>query len=176
MTRRSRWLLVVMAAMSLARVAGAQESRPSVTLPGFRGMVRLDTVGIATELDAPVERVMSALQEAFVDIGVQPDVDPTKGYVGKFDIKTTRRFAKTQLSQLVDCGVRDKGPNADFYRVHMALLGMVKPGTNGKTTLRIALAAGAQDFAGPLADPVACGSSGKLEERMRAFVQGKLKG
>lgn len=176
MRRRTQWFLVATAAMSLARLAGAQESRPSVLLPGFHGVVRLDTVGVATEFDAPAERVMSALQEAFVDLGVEPDVDMAKGYVGKFDLKATRRFAKTQLSRLLDCGVRDKGPNADFYRVHMALLGMVKPGANGRTNLRIALAAGAQDHSGALADPVACGSSGKLEERMRAFVQGKLKG
>lgn len=176
MTRRTLCLLVATAVMGLAPAAGAQESRPSVSLPGFRGMIRLDTVGVATEFDATAERVMTALQEAFVDVGVQPDVDVAKGYVGKFDLKATRRFAKTQLSSLLDCGVRDKGPNADFYRVHMALLGMVKPATNGKTSLRIALAAGAQDYSGALADPVACGSSGKLEERMRAFVQEKLKG
>lgn len=175
MKRLAQWLLVAGAAMSLARFAGAQDSRPSVMLPGFRGMIRLDTVGVATEFDASAERVMSALREAFVELGVQPDVDLAKGYVGKLDLKATRRFAKERLSSLLDCGVRDKGPNADFYRVHMALAGMVKPGANGKTSLRIAFAAGAQD-SGPLGDPVACGSSGQLEERVRAFVHGRLKG
>jgi hypothetical protein len=162
--------------VSIGSVVSAQESRPSVGLPGFRGLVRLDTVGIAVDYDAPFGRVMSVLQEAFVDIGVQPDVDSAKGHVGKFDIKTQRRFAQMQLSALLDCGARNKGPNADFYRVHMALLGLVKPGANGKTNVRIAVAAGAQDFAGPLADPIACSSTGRLEERMRAFIEGKLKG
>lgn len=169
-------LALAAATVMLAPSAGTQDSRPSVSLPGFRGMIRLDTVGVATEFDASPERMMGALREAFVDIGVEPDVDLAKGYAGKLDITATRRFAKTRLSQLLDCGVRDKGPNADFYRVHMALLGMVKPAANGKATLRIALAAGAQDLTGTLADPVACGSSGYLEERMRGFVKGKLAG
>lgn len=176
MMRRRTWIVMAAVTLGVAPLVAAQQSRPSVSLPGFRGLVRLDTVGTAVDFDDPADRVMSVLQEAFTDIGVQPDVDAAKGYVGKFDIKTQRRFAKVQLSSLVECGSGSKGPNADFYRVHMALLGMVTPGANGKTNLRIAVAAGAQDFAGPLADPIACSSTGKLEERMRTFIAGKLKG
>ena len=173
--RRPRLLLAATAALLAAAPLAAQSgARPTVTLPGYRGLVFLDTVGVVREFTAPAAAVTKALEWAFTELGINVQADEARGLVGNLQIQTQRRFARTPMSQLLDCGFRDRGPNADFYRIHLALMGIVAAKGEKSTSLRIAFAAGAQDFSGPLGDPIACGSTGKLEERILGFVAKQL--
>jgi hypothetical protein len=58
--------------------------------------------------------------------------------------------------------------------VHLALVALLTV-QGEKTQLRVAFAAGAQDFAGPLADPVSCSSTGRLETRVLDAVEQMLR-
>ena len=166
-------MAIVMALV--ARPAQAQSARPSVILPGFVGVAFLDTIGAVRNFRAPPAQVFAALRTVFAESGITVQEDEAKGLIGNLVIKTQRRFTGTRMSVLLDCGIRDKGPNADFYRIHLAVMAMVQGLDNGTTNVRMAFAAGAQDFAGPLADPVSCSSTGKLEDRMLNLVSLYLK-
>lgn len=147
--------------------APAQSPNPTVVLPGFRGVVRMDTVGTPELVRAAPAAVFAALQLAFDSIGVDPAVhDPMQGLVGNLGLKVTRRLAGQPMSRWVDCGTSHTGPTANAYRVHLAILASVTAGPDGNSRVRVAVAAGAQAFSGPLGDPIACESTGALEQRI----------
>jgi hypothetical protein len=154
---------------------GAQQPRAKVILPGFRAPVWMDTTGQSRTLDAPAGTVMDAVAAVFSASELPMEVRDDRALIlGSFQVKTQRRFAGERLSQLLDCGVGTRGPNADAYRVHLALVALLTV-QGEKTQLRVAFAAGAQDFAGPLADPVSCSSTGRLETRVLDAVEQMLR-
>ncbi len=165
-------MLLALALTSAA--AGAQSQRARVVLPGFVGAVTMDTTGLMVRYASPREKTLQVAAEALAELGMEVQRDDALGIVGNTGLKVVRRFAGYQLSQLLDCGARDRGPNADFYRVNMALLALVTAARDDSTELRFAFAAGAQSLGGGLGDPVSCSSSGKLEERLFAFATARL--
>lgn len=154
-------------------VAQAQD-RPRAILPGFRGAVYMDTIGTVRAVAARPLTILAALDTAMRELGVEAQTDAAHHLVGNMLIKTQRRLGKVPLSRYLDCGLRERGPNADFYRVHLAVVGQATPRGADSTDLRLAVAAGAQDFAGPLADPVSCTSTGLLEERLMDLVRTRI--
>lgn len=170
-----RWALRV--ALALAAVSiGAQQPRATAILPGFRSPVWLDTTGQARVLGAPRDRVLAAVDTALQSLGIPLDVRmPSAGLVGTGRLKTQRRLGGERISRWLDCGVGVRGATADVYQVSLALLGMVRQVHADSVELRVALAAGAQDFSGPLGDPISCSSTGALEERVFAAVAARLK-
>lgn len=165
----------VAAFLALPARATAQSPNPTVVLPGFRGVVRMDTVGTPEVVRAAPATVFAALRLAFDSIGVDPVVhDPTQGYVGNLGLKVTRRLAGQPMSRWVDCGTGHTGPTANAYRVHLAVLASVTAEPDGNSRVRVAVAAGAQAFSGPLGDPIACESTGALEQRIFELVRRHL--
>ncbi len=157
---------------TLSAQALAQSPNPTVVLPGFRGVVRMDTVGTPEVVRGAPAAVFAALQLAYDSLGVETAVrDANRGYIGNLGLKLTRRFAGQAMSRWVDCGTGHTGPTANAYRVNMALLANVTPEPGGNTRLRIAVAAGAQAFSGPLGDPIACESTGAIEQRILEIVR-----
>lgn len=167
------FLAVLAAASATAPAsAAAQGVRATVVLPGFRSPVLLDTVGVSHRIAAPRTVVFSALRAAFDSIGVRPtSADSARGLIGNLEIQATRRLAGQALARWVDCGVSHTGPTANAYRVHLAILATLAPDGEDATTMRIAIAAGAQAFSGPLGDPIACETRGALEERIERLVR-----
>lgn len=160
------------ALLASARVH-AQTLNATVMLPGFRGVVRMDTVAQApTVVRGAPAAVFTALRRALDSLGVSAEVaDSAAGLVGNLGLKLTRRFAGKQMSTWVDCGIGHTGPTANAYRVNMAILAGVTPSKDGGSSVRIAVAAGAQAYSGPLGDPIACESTGAIERRMLDLVR-----
>ncbi|MCC6930632.1 MAG: hypothetical protein IT359_16710 [Gemmatimonadaceae bacterium] len=170
-------LLTVTAFASVACLAperaGAQSLNATVVLPGFRGVVRMDTVAQGpTAVRGSPAAVFTALRRALDSLGVEASVaDSAAGLVGNLGLKVTKRFAGKQMSTWVDCGIGHTGPTANAYRVNMAILAGVAPSTDGGSNVRIAVAAGAQAYSGPLGDPIACESTGAIERRVLELVR-----
>jgi hypothetical protein len=158
-----------------AHESGAQNVRATVILPGFKSPVLMDSVGQVTTVAATKGAVFHALRAAFDSIGVQTTVaDSANGVIGNLELKLTRRFAGESLSRWFDCGIGHTGPTANSYRVNVAMLAMVTPNGGTASSLRVAIAAGAQAFSGPLGDPIACETRGALEEKIQRIVVGAV--
>lgn len=169
-----RWVLRVAVAVAAVPI-GAQQPRATAMLPGFRSPVWMDTTGQARVFGAPRDRVLAAVDTALKSLGIPLDVRlPAAGLVGTGKLKTQRRLGGERISRWLDCGVGARGATADVYQISLALLGMVRQVHADSVELRVALAAGAQDFSGPLGDPISCSSTGALEERVFAVVAARL--
>lgn len=171
MTRAAPLLLLFVGA-----TLGAQTPRATAILPGYRSPIWLDTTGQARTFAGPRDRVFAAVDSALGSLGIALDVrDAASGLVGTGRLKTQRRLAGVPMSRWLDCGVGARGSTADVYQVSLALLGMVRTRPADSVEVRVAFAAGAQDFSGPLADPISCSSTGALEERILNAVATRLK-
>jgi hypothetical protein len=150
----------------------AQSTGATVVLPGFRGVVRLDSVGTSESIPGGPGEVFSAVRAAFDSLGIEQALhDSSGGVVGNLELRLTRKMAGRPMSHWVDCGVGHTGPTANLYRVHLAILVWVTPASEGGSKLKTAVAAGAQALGGPLADPIACQSTGALEDVVLAVVR-----
>jgi hypothetical protein len=74
------------------------------------------------------------------------------------------------MSRYISCGSGMTGPNADNYRIYLAVVAFVDSLAPNKTRLGVALAAAAQDLQGSAKLPIACGSTGALEGQIRRAV------
>ena len=165
-------------AVATPRPVVGQSLNATVVLPGFRGVVRMDTISIVpTAVRGAPGPVFAALRRALDSLGVEAAVaDAAAGLIGNLGLKATRRFAGKQMSTWIDCGIGHTGPTANAYRVHLAILAGVAANKDGGSSVRIAIAAGAQSFSGPLGDPIACESTGAIERRLLDLVRASVGG
>lgn len=164
--------LLLVACLILARTGSTQPPRATAILPGFRTPVWMDTTGQAEVLPGTAGEILARVDSVFRALQIPVEVsDLAQGLVGNGRIRTQRRFAGERMSSWLDCGAGSQGVNADVYRISMALLGMVRPVGGDSAELRVAFAAGAQAFSGPLGDPISCSSTGRLEERVLRAVR-----
>lgn len=161
----------------LAQEALCQKPLATVILPGYRSPVRLDTVGTAIEIAADAPALMGAVRDAYRKLSIAPesfDSTAAGGYVGNLTMKVQRRFNELPVSRFIECGTGQSGPIANSYRVHLAVLTWWTPVAPSRSQLTIAVAAGAQALGGALGDPIACQSTGGIEERLTRIIQEQL--
>jgi hypothetical protein len=132
-------------------------------------------VNAKVPIPAPPSRVFDALKTVYADLGVPPAThDPATGRIGNTDFWKSRRFANEPISSFLSCGETFTGSAADNYRIYMSLQSVVRPDGKGASELETAFSASAQNMEGTSSDRIACGSTGKLEERIRKAVLVKL--
>lgn len=166
---------LIAALIASAERSSAQSPSATVVLPGFRGVVRMDTVGTPEVLRGEPAATFAALQLGLDSLGIEPTIrEPALGYLGNLGLKVSRRMAGQPMSRWVDCGVGHTGPTANAYRVHLAILVSVAAEGEANSSVRVSVAAGAQSFSGPLGDPIACESTGALEQRILDIARRRL--
>lgn len=171
-----RHLLLALAFVALAsRVCSAQGQRfrARVSLLGFDGQLALDTIAAPYEVNAAPAAVFRALDEAFKGFTIPVTTrDSASGLIGNPMYRRTRSFANAPASKFLNCGSGMTGPNADQMRLTIAIIAIVDPGkTAGTTTLRVGMAASAEDVIGQSRPPIACGSTGRLEAAIADLVK-----
>jgi hypothetical protein len=120
---------------------------------------------------APPNRVFDATKLVYEELGIPPGLhDPATGRVGNMDFWKQRRLANEPLSSYLNCGESFTGPAANSYRIYISLVSMVRPDGKGGSELETAFHAQAQNMEGSSSDRIACGSTGRLEERIRKTV------
>jgi hypothetical protein len=171
-----RKLLLLIALAGNAAVLPAQYARARVWLPGYQTQLALDTLTPPTALDAPYGKVYTAAIAAFNELKIPLDTrDSIRGLVGNLSLKKTGSLAGEQMSRWMNCGVGMTGPNADNWRIYIAVAALLdRVAETNKTAIRVALAASAQDMQGNAKDPVTCGSSGGIEARILESVQKRI--
>lgn len=167
-----RSVILAAALMLHATALWGQAYRARVRLPTHSQVIALDTLAIRTDLAAPVAEVF-AVTAAVLDAELKIELktrDSTAGMVGNLELIKMRKLGRQPLSRYVSCGVGMTGPNADNYRVYLAVIAFVDPLPEKRTRLGVAVAAGAQDVQGNSKQPIACSSTGALEGHVRRTV------
>lgn len=146
--------------------------RIRVTLPGFPAPIALDTVANVIELNAPMGKVFAAAADAMKHFAVPVEVrDSLNGLIGSTSFAKARSMAGTQLSATFNCGTGITGPNADNYRVNIALMAMMEPLSPERTKLQIAVVGSATDVQGSSKNPVTCATTGTLEGKIEKHIK-----
>ena len=126
-------------------------------------------------LAAPPGRAFEALRTVYTELEIPALVsDPATGRVGNTDFWKSRRLGNEAMSNYLNCGESFTGPAANSYRIYISLVSIVRPDGKGGSELETAFHAQAQNMEGTSADRVPCGSTGRLEERIRKSVLLKL--
>jgi hypothetical protein len=166
---------------SLLAGAAACASSPSGTLssPSER-MVAVDDQNIyrttvlpnsKSPIPAPPARVFEAVKAVYAELEIPPGTyDPTSGRIGNPDFWKQRRLGGQAMSTYLSCGESFTGPAANNYRIYISLNSQVHPDAQGGSQLETAFHAQAQNMEGTSADRIPCGSTGRLEERIRKAV------
>jgi hypothetical protein len=124
---------------------------------------------------APPNKTFDAVKAVYEELGVPPGTnDPATGRFGNTDFWKSRRFANEPISAFLNCGDSFSGPIANNYRIYISLLSIVRPDGKGGSELETAFTASAQNMEGASGDRISCGSTGKLEERIRKGVLLKI--
>lgn len=149
--------------------AGAQGVR--VKLPAWAEPVLLDTMRQEHEVRAAPEVVYRAVLDAYRELGIPGgNTDDTRGIIGSERFEKMRSLAGAPMSMSFSCGESATGPNADAYRLTIAVVTWVKPREAGGTTVAIAVAAAGQDITGVYRNPRACASTGRVETKIVDYV------
>lgn len=162
---------------AIVATAHAQDYRARVTLPGGNRLpIALDTIGTPYEVDAPKARVYDAVALVMKDLKIPLDHDDVAfGTIGNATLQLRAFFAGSQLSRYVECGLGVLGPNANSWKVHMALMTFVDSLGPTRTRVRVALSAGAADPAGATKESTMCGTTGVLEDKISALLAKQLR-
>ncbi|WP_310569999.1 hypothetical protein [Gemmatimonas sp.] len=149
---------------TVGTTASAQLSPVRVRLPGYNQPISLDSAATTAEVvaashDATRAATVAVLEELKVPVTTN---DPA-GLIGNGGMTLLRRLGNERLSKYLNCGVGLSGPQADTWRVTMALMVWIEPAGSSESRVRMALVAGAQDLDAGARRSAGCGSTGALE-------------
>jgi hypothetical protein len=135
------------------------------------------TVAPNAKVPIPVapSRAFAALKAVYEELGVPPGTnDPATGRFGNTTFFKTHKFGNEAISSYLNCGNSITGPAADIYRVYISLISVIRPDGKGASELETAFTGAAQNMEGTSSDRVVCGTTGRLEERIRKGVLQKV--
>jgi hypothetical protein len=181
--RRLRFPLALVATASCASSGsspGTELAQPSerVVAADNHGALRT-TVAPNAKVVIPVapSRVFQAMRAVYEELGIPRTTDDAAtGRVGNTNFWKTRKLGNEPISTYLNCGDSIAGPAADNYRVYISLISVVRPDGMGGSEVETAFSAQAQNLEGTTADRVACGTTGRLEERIQKIATQKLNG
>jgi hypothetical protein len=146
--------------------------RARVGLRGFRDPIALDTLAADHQVNAPTGKTFSAAASVLKTLGLPVELrDSVGGLIGNTEFTKSRTLVGQQMSTWLNCGSSMTGPNADNDRITIALVIIIDPAPNNTTRMRIGLVGSGSNIAGNSTEPVACGSTGRLEEKMAQMIK-----
>ena len=165
--------------VATACASSGSPSGSGIALPSER-VVAVDNQGVyrttvppnaKAVIPAPPGRVFEALKAVYAELGVPAGVsDAAAGRVGNGDFWKSRRLGNEAISTYLNCGDSFSGAIADNYRVYISLLSAVRANGSNASEIETAFTATAQNMEGTSGARVACGTSGRLEDRIRTGV------
>ena len=175
MTHPANGALICAILLVAAVPASAQGVR--VRLPAWPDPVLLDSMRTEHTVSAAPDAVYTALQKVFIDLDIpKGNSDGKVGIIGSEKFERIHQMAGAPLSRSFSCGESATGPNADSYRLSIAIAVWVQPGKDGSgTTLGTAVAASGADITGAYRNPRECASTGRIEQKIVDGVQKYVK-
>jgi hypothetical protein len=170
-----RNVVACLALCASASALNAQLMRARVWPPGFATQVALDTIALPVDIAAPAGKTYRAVVAAFEELKIPlATKDSINGMVGNSSIVQSHSLAGSQMSRWFNCGTGMTGPNADNFRLYIAVAALLDKVTADTTRLRIGLVAGSKDMGGNSKEPVACATSGNLEQKLVELIQARV--
>lgn len=169
-------MVVVLCAGTGGKLVG-QERRTTIQLPGYGAPVFLDTLGTWRDVPGTADSVYHVLTNVYAELMIPTDLsDATRHYVGATSLRKRGNFAGSPMSRLLECGSGMTGPNADLYRIYLAVVSRVEAVDGVRSRIRTGVVASAEDVSGPSKPPIPCGSTGSLEAKIHDLVIRHLRG
>lgn len=167
--------LVVATALLSAPLTAQATRRYVVSIDGHSRPIALDTMGVRIDLaGVTTAEAWQALLAVYDEAKIATTVrDSSAGSVGNLSLVQRRTLWKKPLSRFFDCGAAVTGPNADSYKITLALLSWVVPSAKG-ATIWTAVVAGGRDISGSSNHSTTCQSLGQLEGTIHDAVKGRL--
>jgi len=162
-TRRLRAAVTLLGVIAVAAPPATPAQGVHIKLAAWPQAVLMDTLRQDHELSAAPDSVYQAVLRAFADVGIPTGrTDGRAGIIGSERFERQRALGNVLLSKLFDCGEGPAGPNADLFRLEIAVVAWVAPAGNG-TKLGMAAVASGRDVSGVFRNPKECASTGALE-------------
>ncbi len=155
------------------RYGGWQRSQPAqLGAFGPTVWIRMDTVGTWVLVPGSPAEVFRKTRHVYETLKLKaPLVDSVGGILGNPGFKHTGALAGARMSSWIRCGEGLTGPNADTWRITMALLSSVERVAEDTTRLRTVIVSTASNLAEGGRTPMPCTSSGQLEAQIHSKVQ-----
>ncbi len=132
--------------------------------------IRMDTVSTWVLVPGTPLEVFHKAQGVYGSMKVKVTyADSVNGLLGNTGFNNTGGFAGQRMSYWLGCGGM-LGPNADRWRVTMAILSSIEPVSRDTTKLRTLVVASARNVAEGSSVPSNCNTTGKLEEQIHQKV------
>ena len=137
----------------------------------------LDSGSVDVRLSASAGAVFFAARQVFFELKIPaPMADSVRGYLINGRFIKLRSLAGFPLSTYLNCGSGMTGPNADAFRITMAVAALIDATGPSTSRLRLTVLAGGESTEGVSKSAVACASSGVLEERILRTIRVKIRG
>jgi len=168
--------LFISLVLCLAPLSLSAQRPKAVRLPGYLAPLPLDSGLVDATLPASAGAVFRAARQVFFELQIPtPMADSARGYLVNGRFVKLRSLIGSPLSTYLNCGSGITGPNADAFRVTMAIAALVDSTGPYTSRLRVSVFAGAESTEGVAKSAVACASSGVLEERILATIRLKIR-
>jgi len=178
-----RFAVLLALASTASCASSGSKPESEIAMPSER-IVAVDNQGVLRTTVAPNAKVpipgdparaFEALRAVYEEIGIPiSTMDAAAGRIGNADFWKTRTLGNEAMSTYLHCGESFMGPAADNYRIYISLVSVVRSDGKGASELETAFAATARNMEGTAGTRVACGTTGRLEDRIRKSVLLKL--
>jgi hypothetical protein len=165
-------ILLALLLGTLSSDARAQRQGYKLSLSGPTIWIMMDTVRTALVVPGTRRDALKKIEEAYKSFKLKTNVaDSVTGLFGNSGFLQSGSLAGRRMSSWIRCGEGITGPNADNWRVSMAILSSVEQAGTDSARVRTVVVASARNIAEGSAQPMMCSSSGQLEEAINLKVQ-----
>ena len=153
----------------------APNNNPVVLVDEYGRTYRSSQSGTEASFEAPLDSVWNAVMAAYSALEMEATtVDKPGGTIARNRLVARRMFNGTRLSKFFNCGDdMVSGPNADNGEVTASVVSRLLPTGDG-TTVSTMVTANIRLYTGASGNPIRCGSTGELEERLRKAIATQL--
>jgi hypothetical protein len=128
-------------------------------------------IALANTVPVSMDLAWARLPGAFATVGLPAGVaTESERVLTVGPIEVSRRLGGARLSTYLSCGESLTGPNADSHSVNLTIASQLHDAGSGATRVETRVQATATPRASG-GGPVACSSTGKLENRLAAEIQ-----
>jgi hypothetical protein len=124
---------------------------------------------------APVDKVWPAVVATYAEIGIEANyADQANGHYGVRNYNFPRTLNGTRVGSFFSCGSSLTGAVVDAGTVNSEIVTTVTATPDGKTHAVIFVSGWVRRNEGNASNPIACASTGRLEEMIRTSVERKV--